>query len=105
MRLRGTHRGRGSGGEVFKRHGEIVPNVRDELKPAPCPPNRFTNQGNARKWFSAPSPSVHCLYSSVAQTTVASFRANPCRFAKAGGVRKQISIHQKARSDQSNDFD
>jgi len=36
--------------------------------------------------YQSPSSPVHGLFSSEAQTTSASFRANTCRFANAGGA-------------------
>ena len=43
-------------------------------------------EGNELNSYSSPYSPVHGHFSSEAQTTSASFRANTCRFAKAGGA-------------------
>jgi hypothetical protein len=46
----------------------------------------LVNKGSALNLYSSPYSPVHGHFSSEAQTTSASFRANTCRFAKAGGA-------------------
>jgi len=46
----------------------------------------LANEGSALNLYSSPYSPVHGHFSSEAQTTSASFRANTCRFAKAGGA-------------------
>ena len=80
LRPPSPQRGEGKGGQTTVRLRVI-----DWEHPAN---NDFllVNEGSALNLYSSPYSPVHGYFSSEAQTTSASFRANTCRFAKAGGA-------------------